>query len=568
MHETSVKLQALRATHSKVWLHLLCFFLFGVGCVEPRLPNGSTYMAGVTGIFALVCGTILFWQRKKISRLSIADVIFVLYIGYTLINLHGTFELGYFIKAISLTCVWWCVRQFPEMPWRLVAVWAVMSGVLQTIIGVLQWCGILASNHTAFAATGMFNNPGGWGGYLAIMLAFSMSTVLEMRGKERGYMLVGCAVIVVGLVLSNSRAAWLAVVMASIVLLTQQLSRNFKKHVVVGALVLLPFFVGGLYLLRPASAEARWLIWQVSAKMFTLSPMRGLGTGGFAAKYMTTQADYLSTAPTEVQRMADDNLLAFNEILLVLCEQVVVGLLLLSTLIYFLFRALFKSTLKENRVQWLLPFTAMFIFSLFSYFSCIWGLLVFLLFVAAGVPAPSIANFRFRLSSLAIALLGNCLLVFGLFSIYRAQTWIKLYANLQCDAPTSPSMDKIIRHDAYLSTVICEAAWLTEDDHTLFRYTPILENYKPTAQWKIRIGERYEAMEQRQQALSYYRAAHRMMPGLTLPLYAQFSLWRKANRHNCAKRLARQVMNHTPKISNERTSQMKQNAQRYLSAHE
>jgi len=59
-----------------------------------------------------------------------------------------------------------------------------------------------------------------------------------------------------------------------------------------------------------------------------------------------------------------------------------------------------------------------------------------------------------------------------------------------------------------------------------------------------------------------------MMPGLTLPLYAEFSLWRKANRHNCAKRLARQVMNHTPKISNERTSQMKQNAQHYLSAHE
>lgn len=54
-----------KAVHSKSLFHLFCFFLFGAGYVEPYIPNGTTYVAGVTGVVALLCGAMHFLQRKK-----------------------------------------------------------------------------------------------------------------------------------------------------------------------------------------------------------------------------------------------------------------------------------------------------------------------------------------------------------------------------------------------------------------------------------------------------------------------------------------------------------------------
>ncbi len=568
MNEALVKLQPLKVTLSGVLLHLLCFLLFGAGYVESYLPNGCTYVAGVTGVTAIVYGAILLGQRKKTSQLSIVDAAFVLYIGYTLINLHGAFELGYGIKAISLVGVWWCMRQFPQISWTTIALWAVVSGMLQTAIGILQSCGVLPSNHSIFPVTGTFSNPGIWGGYLAIMLSLSLPSMLKMEGTNKLFMRVGNAVIVVGLVLSNSRAAWLAVVAASVVLLLLHQRKELMKCSVVSLFVVTPLLGVGLYFLRPASAEARWLIWQVGAKMFAQSPMWGGGTGSFSANYMMSQAEYLRTAPMEVQRMADDNLLTFNEVLLILCEQGIVGLLLLCGLLALILRALPKYSTKNERIQLLLPLTTIFVFSLFSYTSSIWALLVFISLMMAGVPASSVVSCRLRFPCIGASIFASCLLSLGLFYICQSHIWINQYADFQRNAPCSAAIDATIRHDAFLSTRMCEAAWLIGDGQTLLQYAPALENYKQTAQWKMRLGECYEEVGDVQKSLAYYRTAHCMMPGLTGPLFAEFMLWRKIDEPKNARRIAQQIVRHSPKIVNEHTRKMKHYAREYLYAQE
>ena len=553
-----------KAVHSKSLFHLFCFFLFGAGYVEPYIPNGTTYVAGVTGVVALLCGTMHFLQRKKKSSLSIVDVVFALYIGYTLIHVHGTFELGYGIKAIAMASVWWYTRQLPKISESIIAVWAVISGALQSIIGALQLCGVLVSNHAVFPATGTFNNPGIWGGYLAVTLALSLPSVLEMTGKGKYFMGTGCTLIVVGLALSNSRAAWLSVIVVSFILLLQHQTRTIRKYIIASALIMTPLFGWGLYLLRPASADARGLIWQIGAKMYAQSPTWGGGTGSFAANYMTMQAKVLRTAPIEVQRMADDNLLAFNEVLLVLCEQGIVGLLFLGTVSFFLLNAFFKSPLKTQQAQKLSLLIALFIFSLFSYPSSIWALLVFFPFVAASISTPSITNVHFYRLSIGAASVGYCLLSMGLFSIFQAHIRINQYADLQSDVPVSPSIIQTTRHDAFLTTLISEAAWLIGDNKTLLQYAPILESFKQTAQWKVRLGECYELIGKTQKALFYYRAAHHMVPGLTSPLFAEFSLWRNLGKHQQARHAAWRVIHHNPKIKNNSYNQMKHEAHIYI----
>lgn len=559
MNETS---HPLKTIHNRGMLHLLCFILFGTAYVEAYLPNGSTYIAGLMGLLAV--GLTPWWQHKKVFQLSVVDVFFVVCVGSTLIHWHGSFELGYVIKAISLVCVLWCMRQFSSISRTPISTWAVASGVLQATIGIFQYLGVLASNHSAFSATGTFNNPRIWGGYLAIMLSLSLPSVLKAERARRLYMGVGCIVIVVGLVLSNSRAAWLAIFMASVVRLLLHQNKKQMKCTLVSLFLVTPLLGMALYFLRPSSVEARWLIWQVGTMMFSQSPIWGGGTGSFAANYMMTQAEYLRTAPMEVQRMADDNLLVFNDVLLILCEQGVVGLLLFCGLLFLISRSLFIYCSTEERIQHLIPLTTIFVLSLFSYTSSIWTLVVLLLMIIASIPAIPIIICRFRVLIIGAAILGSCLLSVGLFYIFQSHIWINQYANFQRNAPNSAVINNIIRHDAFLITRMCEAAWLIGDRQILLQYVPTLENYKQTAQWKMRIGECYEEMGNLQKALGYYRTAHRMMPGLTSPLFAEFMLWRKIDEPNNARKMAQQIVHHSPKIVSKHTCKMKHNAKNYL----
>lgn len=152
----------------------------------------------------------------------------------------------------------------------------------------------------------------------------------------------------------------------------------------------------------------------------------------------------------------------------------------------------------------------------------------------------------------------------GLLYIGRAHHWINKYGDFQESSSIPPTIVFWVRHDAFLVTALCEQAWLIEDHNCLIDYAPIMACYHQTARWTQNLGESYEAVGDTTQAIMCYQQAHRMVPGRLLPLYAQFALWRDIGNTFKAKQLAQQVLQHTPKIQNNRTHQMKYEAQQYL----
>lgn len=551
---------------NKAVIHLLCCFVFGAGYITPAIPNGDVYIAGITGIVVLSGGFFHIHQRKSITQLSLIDAAFWVYLIYTLLNAHSPVDFGTIIRTISIAGIWWYVRQCDlSQSTTTIAMWAMYSGVGQTLIGLLQMMRLISSNHSYFMATGTFNNPGVWGGYLAIMLAIVLPQVSTKQRQQKTWLWMGSCIILIGILLSNSRAAWLATLVTIILLLWLQYRETMmKKRIHLALFLALPIIGYLLYILHPASIDARWHIWKVGLKMFSQSPLFGVGTGGFAVHFMPTQADYLSTATWEVQRLADDNLLAFNDLLLILYEQGCMGLLLFSSLAFLLIRSLFTTPFTIG-IQWLIfPLAAICTFSQFSYVSSTWSLFVFLPFLAATIPYTKFVTSRIYYTQLVGVILGCGLLLIGLFYIRKAQHWINRYGDLE-DVSTIPSsVDFMVRHDSYLSASLCQAARLIADNDVLTNYAPVLESYLQTAQWKLHIGEGYEAKGDYQQAIHYYQQAHRMMPGLLLPLYAQFSLYRELGDKLLAKQFAQQVVHHTPKLENKQTLQMKNDAQNYL----
>lgn len=127
------------------------------------------------------------------------------------------------------------------------------------------------------------------------------------------------------------RAGWMAVLIPCLYLLYKVRLSGIKnkigKNALCAALAALCIIVAvAFYQYKKASADVRLLIGTVGVEMFAEAPLCGHGIGSFAKEYMEYQAGYFERYPDSVYAsLSDNNTQAFNELLTVLCEQGVIG---------------------------------------------------------------------------------------------------------------------------------------------------------------------------------------------------------------------------------------------------
>jgi O-antigen polymerase len=182
--------------------------------------------------------------------------------------------------------------------------------------------------------------------------ASNPSNILNILNSESLIHITAIATIVsILLVLpaSRSRAAWLAVLVSSVYLLSvkYQLYDRLKAYfdtytkkifLLVGFVVLLTITGAGLYHLKKGSADGRILIWKVSAEMIKDKPLFGHGYDGFKSHYMDYQAAYFKSNPdSEDALVAGDNMYAFNEFLQQATEGGLIGLILILLVVFTVF---------------------------------------------------------------------------------------------------------------------------------------------------------------------------------------------------------------------------------------
>lgn len=565
----AIKQRCSEKRSSRILLQLLCVALFGGALVETIIPNGTTYVTGIVGILAALCCLTLQCRRRKAVKCSWGDVLFVAYVVMTLVNAHTSLEIGLWTSRLSMLMLWWCVRQLEEFPWRILGTWAMIAGVVQTSIGVMQALGLVASHHHEFSSTGSFHNPGIWGGYQALMLALALSfvgNIAQQHCRRWGY--VACGYIALGVLLSASRAALVAVAIGMLVACWRRRSLRWKRRLLWLAVSLFPLVSYLIYCIRPESVAARGFIWRVGLNLFESSPFVGHGSGGFAARYMLEQANFLEHAPTALRQMADDNVLAFNDLLRVLCEQGVVGVALLVALGVCVAYALWQQRQDNKQQRVVLPLVVIAVFSLFSYPGEVWSLWSFLPLLTASVSLPLWRSGAFptmlRWGRSGITL-GICMLLGIILAAEgSAQRALARYAALTSQQPGTARQLWVMHHDAFLQQALVASARLVGDDARVVREAERLGRFVQTARWQLQIGESYEAIGCTHRALQCYRTAHLMMPGLLLPLYAQFSLHRTVGSEAEARKMATEILHHKSKKNNNEVQRMKQAAANYL----
>ena len=208
---------------------------------------------------------------------------------------------------------------FSLLTWLLI-----LAGAIETVWGLCQVYGYTASNHSLYALTGSFYNPGPYSGFLAMCLPVCLHEWLERRKSVGGYIALGVLLLMLCVLPAGmSRSAWLAAGIASVYIgwmhYKKKIMAGIRKHkaLTVGAFIALSFALGGAYLLKKDSADGRLLMWKVAVQAIGEKPLTGYGWEHVAGAYGEAQEKYFSKGDytEQEEHVAGSPEYVFNEYL-------------------------------------------------------------------------------------------------------------------------------------------------------------------------------------------------------------------------------------------------------------
>ena len=223
----------------------------------------------------------------------------------------------------------------------------------ESLYGILQILGLKKSGHSGFIMTGPFDNPGPYGGMIAILLALLGAYIIyNINDKKlfiKGIVIssaISCVMCLIVLPASMSRAAWLAIGVASLVFGFKELNlaNGIRKHKALAAItfVIVIILMTGAFFLKKDSAIGRLHIWHMELRAITEEPLTGYGKGSVLGVYGDTQAEYFAEKerPDIIAKVAGCPEYAFNEYLKIGVEYgipamlgVIVGLIIVIALL-------------------------------------------------------------------------------------------------------------------------------------------------------------------------------------------------------------------------------------------
>lgn len=203
-----------------------------------------------------------------------------------------------------------------------------MVAICESVLGIYQ---ILSHQHslfTRFTLTGNFENPGPYGGLIAILLTILAVYVIQNHNAQKWYdkalvilSSISCALCIIVLPASMSRAAWLGLGVAALVFGFKELNLAdlLGKHKAFTAIVFIIVLIAtaGVFLMKKDSAIGRLHIWHMELRAIAEKPLSGHGKGTVLGVYGDTQAEYFAEKerPEIIVKVAGCPEYAFNEYL-------------------------------------------------------------------------------------------------------------------------------------------------------------------------------------------------------------------------------------------------------------
>lgn len=314
-------------------------------------------------ISSLLFGCVSFINNRQaiqLDSLSVVLVLFILYLTFisilsspsvlAILTLIGFLFLIFFFKDNEL--------KSKSMNWIIAGLC-----VLQAGYGLLQYFHLVGSS-SSFSIVGSYDNPAGF----AACLAVAFPLVFTMFGNSMYHNLLSMfSVVIIGgaVVLSESRASIISIMIVSVLFTVNQLPsrlRKYRRYILsILTIAVIIVFINLLFI-KKNSATGRLLVWEVSLNMIKDNPILGGGKGYFLANYMEAQANYFTQYTDSKYAMLADNIShPFNEYLFLVVEYGIAGGLFLLIAVFLLIKSSKPSS------PYMLCLISLGVCSLFSY---------------------------------------------------------------------------------------------------------------------------------------------------------------------------------------------------------
>lgn len=503
-------------------------------------------------------------------RITVLDLLVAAYLTWGVFNLWlirpDWPSLRFWSEWIFLVCTYLAARLFFTDRQKVLAGFIVISGVAQSLWGIMQAIRVLPPGHEYFAATGAFPNPGPWGGYVSISLISCIMTIIDAKkGKNTQVFLYPIAgILCLALFLSDSRASWIASIAVLLYLSWDRLrlgvSFSNKYRIIVATFIAILFAAGsyGLYRYKKESAEGRMLIWKSCVELVSEKFWTGHGIGIFPILYMDAQAHYVAKHPESRFNMsATNNTQAFNEIIHTTAEQGIIGAIVLLSVI--------GTAFYYGRHQWTGPvLIGLTTFSLFSYPADILPLKLFFPLLVGSTRSPTIAAIRFGKFHFIIAI--ALLISIFIFTIRAYRIYNVSFTQLHNPIPRISSYDKM-KYDQHFMLCYAKQLYNRRQYHTFITIEQDLSRQITSYDILYDLGNACYRLGKFSRVVEYYEKAHRMIPTRIAPLYRIFTIYRSEGCNAEAQEKAHQIIDLPVKISNSETLRAKSQAKTFLNEH-
>jgi tetratricopeptide (TPR) repeat protein len=481
-----------------------------------------------------------------------------------------------------------CLNRRNYLSFPTIVTWVlIVLGGMEAVWGMRQIYGLAVSNHSLYALTGSFYNPGPYSGYLAMIFPLCLYEWLNLKEKtgrtwaEQGkyYIALGVMLLILCVLPAGmSRSAWIAAAIsgtwvygmhASWGSKLKEFGRKYKKRVVLACIagsVIIMVAGYALFQLKATSANGRLFMWKISSMAIAESPVIGHGTGNFVSAYGRAQEDYFANGEySETEELvAGSPEYAFNEYLQVAVEYGIPFLLVVSLVIAF---CLWKGS-GEGRVGLCGGVISFLVFSFSSYPMQIPGFAVtfYLLLAACVIGRSKVILFLFISM---MALLGTYYWKNNQYAACKDWYRTKMLYNIGAYQSAKEDYGKLYPELANRGAFLFEYGYSL---HKLKEYdnsTRILEEAMAHSNDPMIlniIGKNYQALGDYEKAEEYLiRSTHRL-PGRIYPYYLLVKLYAEPQyrQPEKLKYAAEIVLTKEPKVQSTAIREMREDVKKII----
>ncbi len=362
----------IMARNSMILTRVLLYTMLGVIPIVsiPVIPEGGKETKTLVFLLFLSILVILYpfglTNREQlkfcVTRIDICLLILFCYIGLQSIFL-GHVITEQHVELFGFLFLYIIVRFIHIKYVDMLLLVLISCATFQTIYGLLQLAGAFPTNNATFHITGSFNNPGPFGEYLAMLCVLALSCyrlpvilnskiLLFLRDKKVFNIIL--VLIIMAVVFSQSRAAWIALIASALILFYPELckyvnNRRLRKRYIVSFLLLIGMLIFvGLFYYKVDSSYGRLYIWKIACSVLNKhNVVSGIGFGYFNPVYMQAQENYFKNVPTSYYAEHADNVLCcFNDVLQALIELGLLGLIIIVILFFSVYKSTTTSSLQ------------------------------------------------------------------------------------------------------------------------------------------------------------------------------------------------------------------------------